>query len=151
MRRWLAASIVLFAAIGLSTLNTTGQDQEGQEEELNKNDDQLPKPEEESFFTADGLQLRGLFHVSLGEKRPGSFTRGGFSYAPGAGGRADMSEAGWAALAHALNTEGYNVFRFDSAWAREKQRHRRSEEVLDEAVLERQHIKLQHLRRGEQI
>ena len=111
MRRWLAASIVLFAAIGLSTLNATGQDKKDKKEELPKTDDKLPKPEEESFFTADGVQLRGLFHVSLGKKGPADSPVVLFLYAPGAG--RDMSEAGWAALAHALNTEGYNVFRFD--------------------------------------
>lgn len=66
-------------------------------------------PSEETFLTADGIQLRGLFHRS--EKNPSSDPVVILMYAPGPG--RDMNKGDWKGLAERLTKEGYNVFRFD--------------------------------------
>jgi hypothetical protein len=66
-------------------------------------------PEEETFFTADGVKLRGLFHAT--NKKPDKAPVVILMYAPGSGN--DMTKGDWAALAKTLNAEGYHVFRFD--------------------------------------
>ncbi len=66
-------------------------------------------PAEETFMTADGIQLRGLFLKS--EKNPATDPVVILMYSPGAG--KDMTKGDWKGMADRLSKEGYNVFRFD--------------------------------------
>jgi len=67
-------------------------------------------PAEETFMTADGVQLRGLFEKS--EKNPGSDPVVILLYPPGQNN--DMNKPGdWKGLSARLSKEGFNVFRFD--------------------------------------
>jgi hypothetical protein len=71
-------------------------------------------PVEETFVTADGVQLRGLFHKST--KDPGTAPVVILMYPPGkdkTGKENSMTTGDWEGLANRLATEGYNVFRFD--------------------------------------
>lgn len=68
-----------------------------------------PAPEEETFLTADGIQLHGLFHKSA--KSPGSDPVVIMLYPPGKD--RDMTKGDWIGLANRLSEAGYNVFRFD--------------------------------------
>jgi len=68
-----------------------------------------PDPVEESFKTADGVVLRGIFHASA--KNPGNDPVVILLYPPGKDN--SMNKGEWKALANKLATEGYNVFRFD--------------------------------------
>lgn len=70
---------------------------------------QPPAPEEESFLTADGVQLKGLFHAT--DKNANSAPVVILMYAPGPD--RDMTKGDWAGLAKRLNEEGYHAFRFD--------------------------------------
>src|SRR5262245_30941765 len=97
MRRWMAAPLLFAAAIGLT---------------VSRNEPvvaQPPAPEEESFLTADGVQLKGLFHAT--SKKPASAPVVILLYPPGAD--RDMTKGDWGALADKLTVEGYHVFRFD--------------------------------------
>ena len=71
--------------------------------------DKAAAPDEESFLTADGIQLHGLFHRSL--KNPGSDPVVILLYPPGKDN--SMLKGDWSGLANRLTKEGYNVFRFD--------------------------------------
>jgi len=66
-------------------------------------------PVEETFLTADGIQLRGLFLAS--EKNPASDAVVILLYPPGKDN--NMNKGDWKGLATTLSKEGYNVFRFD--------------------------------------
>jgi len=67
-------------------------------------------PAEETFMTADGVQLRGLFEKSA--KNPGADPVVILLYPPGKDN--DMNKPGdWKGLSARLATEGFNVFRFD--------------------------------------
>jgi pimeloyl-ACP methyl ester carboxylesterase len=68
-----------------------------------------PAPVEETFLTADGVQLRGLFHPSAKNQAEAPVVI--LLYPPGMGN--DMTKGEWKSLAGRLQTEGYNVFRFD--------------------------------------
>lgn len=97
MRRWLAAPVVLFAAIGLASVSAP------------RAAAQPAPPEEESFLTADGVQLKGVFHAT--DKNAGAAPVVVFMYPPGAD--RDMTKGDWVGLAQLLNKNGYHVFRFD--------------------------------------
>jgi pimeloyl-ACP methyl ester carboxylesterase len=66
-------------------------------------------PIEETFLTADGVQLRGLFLKSA--KNPGTDPVVILLYPPGKDN--NMEKGDWKGLAATLSKEGYNVFRFD--------------------------------------
>jgi hypothetical protein len=66
-------------------------------------------PVPETFRTADGIQLNGLFHKS--EKSPNTDPVVILLYPPGKGN--DMDKGAWKDLANMLAKEGFNVFRFD--------------------------------------
>lgn len=100
MRRWMAAPLVCAAAAALcltSDSRATAQNQPA------------PAPDEETFLTADGIQLHGLFHKS--QKSPGTDPVVIMLYPPGKDN--NMSKGDWKGLADRLTKEGYNVFRFD--------------------------------------
>ncbi len=101
MRRWFAAPAVLFAAIGLASMHAPPAAA------------QPPAPEEESFLTADGVQLKGIFHAADPAKVPnaGAAPVVILMYPPGVD--RDMTKGDWKGLAAALNDKGYHVFRFD--------------------------------------
>jgi hypothetical protein len=67
-------------------------------------------PVEETFTTADGMQLHGLFHKS--EKNPGIDPVVILLYPPGKG-NSMKAPGDWEGLANRLAKEGFNVFRFD--------------------------------------
>jgi hypothetical protein len=67
-------------------------------------------PVEETFTTADGMQLHGLFLKS--EKNPGVDPVVILLYPPGKG-NTMKGPGDWEGLAGRLSKEGYNVFRFD--------------------------------------
>ncbi len=97
MRRWMAAPLLLVAAAALSPSPPRA---------LAQNND----PVEETFQTADGVQLHGLFLKSA--VSPGTDPVVILIYPPGKGNT--MNEPGdWKGLAQRLSKEGYNVFRFD--------------------------------------
>jgi hypothetical protein len=95
MRRWMAAPLVFaaFAALFPNTPRALAQD----------------GPVEETFLSADGVQLRGLFLKS--EKTPASDPVVILLYPPGKDNNMDKGD--WKGLAARLSKEGYNVFRFD--------------------------------------
>jgi hypothetical protein len=113
MRRWLAFPLFVVALGALilpaETPRAMAQD---------KND-----PIEETFLTADGIQLRGLFTKSL--KNGSSDPVVILLYPPGKGN--DMGKGDWKGLAKLLSTEGYNVLQFD--W----RGHGKSTEIKDPA------------------
>lgn len=97
MRRWMVAPLVLVAAVGLTTFEPrTAAAQDG-------------KPVAETFRTADGVELHGLFHAT--NKNSASAPVVVFMYAPGPD--RDMTKGDWGALAKKLTEEGYHVFQFD--------------------------------------
>ncbi|MCE9560853.1 MAG: hypothetical protein K8U57_02250 [Planctomycetes bacterium] len=77
----------------------------------------------ETFLTADGLELHGLFTKSL--KTPGKDPVVILLYPPGKNNA--MAKGGWNGLALFLATEGYNVLQFD--W----RGHGKSTEIKDTA------------------
>ncbi len=98
MRRWMAAPLFFAATIGLITHQTqwaSAQPKDG--------------PVAESFRTADGVELNGLFHAT--NKNPNTAPVVVFLYPPGAD--RDMTKGDWGPLAKKLNDEGYHVFQFD--------------------------------------
>lgn len=97
MRRWMAAPLVFAVAIGLTSL------------EAPRAAAQPPGPVAETFRTADGVELHGLFHAT--QKNPASAPVVLFLYPPGPD--RDMTKGDWAGLAKRLNEEGYHVFQFD--------------------------------------
>ena len=68
-------------------------------------------PVEEAFTTADGVKLKGRFHVSPngGSQNDAVVV---LLYPPGTGHTMDSTEV-WSGLAKSLNAAGYHVFRFD--------------------------------------
>lgn len=96
MRRWMAAPIVA-TALAVST------------PALAQPAAKAAAPVEETFKTADGVQLHGMFHKSAGN--PGSDPVVILLYPPGKDN--DMNKGDWAGLADRLATAGFNVFRFD--------------------------------------
>ncbi|AMV30354.1 Alpha/beta hydrolase family protein [Gemmata sp. SH-PL17] len=99
MRRWLAAPVAFAVAIGLSSLHVAPVKAQPKGE----------APVEESFLTADGVQLKGLFHAT--NKDAATAPVAVLLYAPGPD--RDMTKGDWAGLAGRLNEAGYHVFRFD--------------------------------------
>ncbi len=68
-----------------------------------------PEAEAETFKTADGMQLRGMFQKSA--KNPASDPVVIMIYPPGKDNHMDKGD--WKGLSRMLAKEGYNVFRFD--------------------------------------
>lgn len=97
MRRWMVAPLLLAAAYALTAEPPPA---------LAQGND----PVEETFMTADGMQLRGLFQKS--EKAPSTDPVVILLYPPGKDNT--MNKPGdWAGLSSRLSKEGFNVFRFD--------------------------------------
>src|SRR6266540_1385110 len=97
MRRWMAAPLVLAVAVGLTSL------------EAQRAAAQPPAPVAETFRTADGVELHGLFHAT--QKNAATAPVVVFLYPPGPD--RDMTKGDWGGLAKRLNDEGYHVFQFD--------------------------------------
>ena len=98
MRRWIASPFIFAAAFGLIVRepeSVSAQPKDG--------------PVAETFNTADGMQLHGLFHAT--NKNPSGAPVVVFMYPPGPD--RDMTKGDWAGLAKKLNDEGYHVFQFD--------------------------------------
>lgn len=100
MRRWMAAPLVFAAA---AALTLTGETPEAIAQ------DKPAPPVEETVRTADGVELKGLFHRSA--KGDATSPVVILLYAPGAD--RNMTKGDWEGLANRLNVEGYHVFRFD--------------------------------------
>jgi pimeloyl-ACP methyl ester carboxylesterase len=99
MRRWLVLSPVLFAILAAVALSPATPRALAQP----------PAPTEETFLTADGVQLHGLFHKS--QVNPGNDPVVIILYPPGKDN--NMTKGDWKGLADRLTKQGYNVFRFD--------------------------------------
>jgi hypothetical protein len=93
----MAAPLVFAVALGLTT------------QEARRAAAQPAGPVAETFKTADGVELHGLFHAT--QKNPASAPVVVFLYPPGPD--RDMTKGDWAGLAKRLNEEGYHVFQFD--------------------------------------
>jgi hypothetical protein len=105
MRRWMAAPLIAAAALGLTVPDRAAV--------AVAQEARADPPVEETFLTADGLQLRGLFHKSA--KDQGSAPVVILLYPPGKDKdkERDMNTGDWVGLANRLSLEGYHVFRFD--------------------------------------
>src|SRR5882672_4105559 len=104
MRRWMAAPLMFAFAAALTISGEAPRAVAAAK----------APPIEESFMTADGVQLKGLFHVS--EKNPASAPVVILLYPPGKDLKdkeQDMTKGDWVGLANRLTAEGYHVFRFD--------------------------------------
>ena len=102
MRRWMAAPLVIVAAVGLiptGTQRASAQPKGG--------------PIAETFQTADGVELNGLFHPATvpAEQKASDLPVVVFVYPPGAD--RDMTKGDWGGLTEKLNDAGYHVFQFD--------------------------------------
>lgn len=97
MRRWMVAPLVLAAAVGLTTF------------EPRPAKAQPPGPVAETFRTADGVELHGLFHATT--VSPNTAPVVVYLYPPGPD--KDMTKGDWKDLTTKLNKEGYHVFQFD--------------------------------------
>jgi pimeloyl-ACP methyl ester carboxylesterase len=100
MRRWMAAPLLFGSVFALSASLDTCQVQAQAKAEA---------PVEETFLTADGIQLHGLFHRST--KSPGNDPVVILIYPPGKDN--NMLKGDWLGLANRLSEAGFNVFRFD--------------------------------------
>lgn len=100
MRRWMAAPFLLAAAVGLS-LDPPPVDAQ---------DKKPVTPTEESFNTADGVRLKGLFHKSPNGDKQGQAVVV-LLYPPGP--EKSMLKGDWDSLIVKLNDAGFHVFRFD--------------------------------------
>ncbi|MBA4190169.1 MAG: hypothetical protein C0467_19465 [Planctomycetaceae bacterium] len=96
MRRWMAVPF-LFGALALLSANAPKAQAQGAD------------PIEETFLTADGIQLRGLFTKSM--KNAGADPVVILLYPPGKDN--NMTKGDWKGLATTLSKEGYNVLQFD--------------------------------------
>ena len=110
MRRWLAVPLVFAIAAALIVVPDTTHSRVTAQDKANQKSD---PPIEETFMTADGLQLRGLFHKST--KDPATAPVVILLYPPGKDKdkERDMNTGDWVGLANRLSSEGYHVFRFD--------------------------------------
>jgi pimeloyl-ACP methyl ester carboxylesterase len=97
MRRWMAAPLIFVTAVGLTSVETRLATA------------QPPGPVQETFRTADGVELNGVFHATA--KNPNTAPVVVFLYAPGAD--RDMTKGDWGGLAKRFTEEGYHVFQFD--------------------------------------
>ncbi len=97
MRRWLVAPAVFLAAVVFLSVHAPSVAA------------QPPTPKEESFPTADSVQLKGIFHAT--DKNPNTAPVVVLLYPPGPD--RDMTKGDWAGLAKRLTEAGYHVFRFD--------------------------------------
>jgi pimeloyl-ACP methyl ester carboxylesterase len=97
MRRWLVAPLFLAAVAGL-TLDPPPADA------------QPAKAVAESFNTADGVRLKGLFHKSPNGSKQGDAVVV-LLYPPGP--EKSMLKGDWDGLIGKLNEAGFHVFRFD--------------------------------------
>lgn len=99
MRRWMAAPIVFAASAAFALLGDTPAVRA-----------QTPPPVEETFTTADGVRLKGLFHKSQkgGQGDPVVI----LLYPPGPG-NSMLKPGDWEGLTRELNDKGFHVFRFD--------------------------------------
>lgn len=100
MRRLLAAPLVFAAVAGLALVGDPGPAAA-----------QPPAPIDETFPTADGVRLKGLFHKSPDGAKQGNAVVV-LLYAPGPD-RSMTKPGDWDGLAQTLNKEGFHVFRFD--------------------------------------
>jgi pimeloyl-ACP methyl ester carboxylesterase len=100
MRYWLTTPLLVAAAFGLCSSDApraAAQPKGG--------------PDLETFYTADGVELRGQFHPTDKAKSPKDAPVVVFLYPPGPD--RDMTKGDWAGLAKRLNGEGFHVFQFD--------------------------------------
>jgi pimeloyl-ACP methyl ester carboxylesterase len=97
MRRLLAAPLLLAALAALAVDPPPA-------------DAQAAKPTEESFTTADGVRLKGLFHKSPNGNKQGDAVVV-LLYPPGP--ERSMLKGDWDGLIGKLNEAGFHVFRFD--------------------------------------
>ena len=91
------------------------------------------KGEQESFLTADGVKLKGLFHRSPNAGNTGNPVVV-LMYEPGK--EKDMLKGDWDGLIDKLNTAGFHVFRFD--WRGHGQSTEIADPLGDNTVLLRQ-------------
>ncbi|HXD87388.1 MAG TPA: hypothetical protein VN641_12905 [Urbifossiella sp.] len=113
MRNWLVAPLLFTAALLASFADNSpafAQKADG------------AKPEEETFTTADGVRLKGLFHRA--ETKIAGNPVVILLYQPGAGNTMDKP-GDWAGLTKTLTKKGFNVFRFD--W----RGHGKSKDIVD--------------------
>jgi len=99
MRFWMAPPLLFAAAVAV-ILNDNTPVASAQK---------APDPVEETFQTADGVQLHGLFTKST--KTPGNDPVVILLYPPGKDN--NMGKGDWKGLAGKLSEAGYNVFQFD--------------------------------------
>ena len=99
MRRWMAAPIVFAMSAAFALLGDPPPVRA-----------QPNPPVEETFTTADGVRLKGLFHKSqkAGQGDPVVI----LLYPPGAG-NTMLKPGDWEGLTRELNDKGFHVFRFD--------------------------------------
>jgi hypothetical protein len=97
MRRWLAAPLLFASLVGVASQgDVTAQDEN--------------KPVEETFPTADGVRLKGLFHKSPKPATGNPVVI--LLYEPGVGNSMDKP-GDWSGLTKTLSDKGFHVFRFD--------------------------------------
>jgi len=107
MRRWTAVPLLL-AAAALATLQDVPLPTAAAQKDDNP-------PTEETFLTADGLQLHGKFHKSLRGEASSPVVV--LLYPPATDRTVertmDSKSGDWKGLARRLTKEGFNVFQFD--------------------------------------